>query len=283
MSTTVSKPFSDMHADFRITKVRRDRSQGRQDTHVHPYYEIFYLINGDCTFFAGHNIYRLNQGDLVIIPKGELHKSTYPETGYSERVVLCFKEPRLEWLRQLVDGQLLADSLSPGVISIPEKRREYLESFMEQMLAESENPDLLSAAVIQTKLMEVILFIIRCRQLGQDVVKDFDETNQLIQQAVTYIYENFRKRLTLEETADRLHISRSYLSKRFKAVTGFGFKEYLTHIRIQHACRLLLDTNRSITDIALECGFGDSNYFGDAFRHVKGVSPSRYRKNREMV
>lgn len=283
MNPIAPRSLSDMHDDFRITKVRRDRTQGKQNSHIHPYYEVFYLINGDCTFFVGHNIYRLNRGDLVIVPQGEIHKSTYPDTGYSERFVISFREPRLEWLRQMVDRQIILDSLTAGVIAIPEKRREYLESLMEQMLTESDSPDIFSSAVIQTKLTEIVLFIIRCRQLGQDTPSDFDGPDQLIQQAVTYIYEHYAQKLTLKKTADNLHISTSYLSKRFKAVTGFGFKEYLTHIRIQNACRLLLTTNHSITDIALECGFSDSNYFGDAFRHVKGVPPSRYRKNREMV
>ena len=82
--------FFDMPTDFRVTKVKRDASQGVQDPHTHPYYEIFYLINGDCTFFINHNIYKLNQGDLVIIPKGEIHNSTYPEKGSSERFVISF-------------------------------------------------------------------------------------------------------------------------------------------------------------------------------------------------
>ena len=51
--------FFDMPVDFRVTKVKRDASQGVQDPHTHPYYEIFYLINGDCTFFINHNIYKL--------------------------------------------------------------------------------------------------------------------------------------------------------------------------------------------------------------------------------
>ena len=87
----------------------------------------------------------------------------------------------------------------------------------------------------------------------------------------------------LEDMSDKFHISRSYLSKKFKAVTGFGFKEYIVNVRIKNACRLLLETNKSITDIAFECGFNDSNYFGDAFRHVKGVSPNKYRKNKEAI
>ena len=99
----------------------------------------------------------------------------------------------------------------------------------------------------------------------------------------TYIYDNYNKKLSLDDMALRFHISKSYLSKKFKRVTGFGFKEYIVNIRIKNACRMLLETDMSITDIAFECGFNDSNYFGDAFRHVKGVSPNKYRKNKETI
>ncbi len=85
--------------------------------------------------------------------------------------------------------------------------------------------------------------------------------------------------LSLEYVADKFNLSRSYLSKKFKTATGFGFKEYIINVRIQNACNLLLETNKSITDIAFECGFNDSNYFGDAFRKAKGISPHKYRKN----
>ena len=84
---------------------------------------------------------------------------------------------------------------------------------------------------------------------------------------------------SLEYVADKFNLSRSYLSKKFKTATGFGFKEYIINVRIQNACNLLLETNKSITDIAFECGFNDSNYFGDAFRKAKGISPHKYRKN----
>ena len=206
--------------NFKITKVRRDRHQRRQDSHVHSYYEILYVINGYCTFFSGHNIYQLNQGDLIIVPQGTLHKSTYPETGYSERYVINFPEKGLEWLRQLVDKEIIQEMLQAGAISIPDKRREYLESLMSQMLTEFEGQDMLSPAFIQAELLEILLFIIRCQRFSQNVVKEFDETNQLIQDVATYVYENFHRHITLSDTALKFHISRSYLSKKFKAVTG---------------------------------------------------------------
>ena len=78
-----------------------------------------------------------------------------------------------------------------------------------------------------------------------------------------------------------VNLSPSYLSKKFKASTGFGYREYLVLVRVQAASVMLLETNKSIAEIALACGFRDSNYFGDAFKREKGVSPSAYRKNND--
>lgn len=276
--------FSDMPTDFKISKVKRDASKKViQESHIHPYYEIFYLVNGDCTFFINHDIYKLNKGDLVIVPEGELHKSTYPQRGFSEQYCLCFKDNNLEWLKDIIGEEIVNASLKMGVISIPEKRRDYVEALMKKMLFESKEQDILSAAFIKIGLIELLLFIIRCQRFEQNVIKEIDVDNQLMQQIATYIYNNYNQKITLEHMADKFHISKSYLSKKFKSVTGFGFKEYLVNVRIKKACTLLLDTNKSITDIAFECGFNDSNYFGDAFRHVKGMSPNKYRRNKETI
>ena len=203
--------------------------------------------------------------------------------GSSESYVVCFKKGNLKWLNELLGDDFVKQSLTSGVISIPEKRRDYVESLMNKMNFENDGQDILSPAFIRTGLVELILFIIRCQRYEHNVIKEIDVDNQLMQEIATYIYENYDKKLSLDDMSNRFHISRSYLSKKFKAVTGFGFKEYIVNVRIKNACRLLLETNKSITDIAFECGFNDSNYFGDAFRHVKGISPNKYRKNKETM
>lgn len=273
----------DMPSDFRVTKVKRDSTQKLQEPHVHPYYEILYLVNGDCTFFMNHSIYKLDRGDMVIVPKGDIHNATYPDKGTSERFVVCFRESNLEWLDELLGKDMVEQALNAGVISIPDRRREYVENLMSKLLFENDGPDILSPAFIKTGLVELLLFIIRCQRFEQNVIREMDVDNQLIQEIATYIYQNYDKKLTLVDMSERFNISRSYLSKKFKVITGFGFKEYVVNVRIKNACRLLLETNKSITDIAFECGFNDSNYFGDAFRHVKGMSPNKYRKYNENV
>ena len=268
--------LNDMPTDFKIDRITREAGFQMKTSHV-------YLINGECTCFVNHSIYKLSKGDLIIIPPGDIHRSTFHGKIPVERYVLSFREEELNWIRSLIGDEIVSKSLKTGVISIPSKRRDYIEALLNKLLFESEGQDILSPAFIQAGLLELLLFMIRCQQYENNVYKEIDVDNQLMQEIATYIYEHYDKKITLDDMAERFHISRSYLSKKFKQATGFGFKEYLVNVRIKNACRLLLETNHSITDIAFECGFNDSNYFGDAFRRIKGIAPNKYRRNKEAI
>ena len=102
------------------------------------------------------------------------------------------------------------------------------------------------------------------------------ETVDKIQYAARYISENYAEPLTLEDAARLTNLEKTYFSKRFKLLTGFGFHEYLTEVRLCAAAQLLEQTDLSMVDIAERCGFSNSNYFGDVFRRWKGCSPSQY-------
>ena len=243
--------LNDMPTDFKIDRITREAGFQMKTSHVHPFYDITYLINGECTCFVNHSIYKLSKGDLIIIPPGDIHRSTFHGKIPVERYVLSFREEELNWIRSLIGDEIVSKSLKTGVISIPSKRRDYIEALLNKLLFESEGQDILSPAFIQAGLLELLLFMIRCQQYENNVYKEIDVDNQLMQEIATYIYEHYDKKITLDDMAERFHISRSYLSKKFKQATGFGFKEYLVNVRIKNACRLLLETNHSITDLSL--------------------------------
>lgn len=268
---------------FSISKIKRDASFSMKTTHYHSYHELFYLISGECNMFVNHNIYKLKSGDMVIIPSGEIHKTNYRASGTNQRVAINFNQEDIKWLYESLGKGELYECMSGIVISIPEKRRDYVEGIMSKLIFENNIPDTLSPTFSKLLFQELILFILRCQKYEKNMIKEIDVENTLIQEVATYIYNNYDKNIYLDEVANQFNISRSYLSKKFKEITGFGFKEYLVNVRIKHACKYLLETDKSITAIAFLCGFNDSNYFGDAFRHFKGVSPNKYRKNKETV
>lgn len=106
-------------------------------------------------------------------------------------------------------------------------------------------------------------------------------TEQLIESATNFMEQNLQNTLTLTQVANSYHLSHSYFSRIFKTYTGFGFNEYITHLRIQKATQLLLSSNLSISEIADLSGFSDNNYFSTVLKKDTGISPIKYRMLRK--
>ena len=123
-----------------------------------------------------------------------------------------------------------------------------------------------------------MIFLLRSGLKNDEEEKVHLDSDIDMEKAAQFISNHFESQITLDMIAKKYCMSTSYFSKRFKSVTGFGFKEYLNAVRIRHACDLLLTTNQNITEISYQCGFTDSNYFGDAFRKNMHMSPRDYRK-----
>jgi two-component system response regulator YesN len=115
-------------------------------------------------------------------------------------------------------------------------------------------------------------------QLFQEAVKENSET-PIVMLAQKYIRDHYeREELTLQEVADEIKISSSYLSRLLRQEVGLSFIDYLTQVRIKQAVRLLHDPSLKIYEIAERVGYNGQHYFSTAFKKVLGVSPIEYRK-----
>ena len=223
--------LQDMQKNFEIKKIKRSACK-MKEPHSHPFHELFYLAKGECTAFLSHNIYKFSKGDIVIVPAGTIHKTDYTGKGINERIVISFKTSVTDWLSNVVGTDIVSDVMQTGVITIPEKRRDYIEKLLDKLIFENEGQDPLSPGFVSVALAELILFIARCKQYEENVIKEIDVDNQIMQEVATYIYNHYSEKLVLEDMAKQFNLSRSYLSKKFKSVTGFGFKEYIINVRI---------------------------------------------------
>ncbi|MCD6121393.1 MAG: helix-turn-helix domain-containing protein [Spirochaetales bacterium] len=104
-----------------------------------------------------------------------------------------------------------------------------------------------------------------------------DRSERIINRAKEYIEKNYSEHLTVEDIARTVFISPSYFKHLFKKISGYSFKDYLSRIRLDKAKELLLNSDMSITNIAYEVGYQDSNYFSTLFKKAEGVTPSEYR------
>lgn len=88
--------------------------------------------------------------------------------------------------------------------------------------------------------------------------------------------------ISLDELSGHFFISRACLTRSFRAVTGLTLVQYLTVVRIRNACRLLKDTDDSVTEIARACGFSGGTYFENVFKRLRGMTPRQYRKKARL-
>ncbi len=106
----------------------------------------------------------------------------------------------------------------------------------------------------------------------ENQLKDF-----YIQEAVTYIEQNYQRNLTVEEVADACRLNRSYFSKLFKENMGCPPQEFLIRVRLAKAAELMCSSNAPISEIAVRCGYSNQFHFSRAFKKHYGTPPQKWR------
>ncbi len=97
---------------------------------------------------------------------------------------------------------------------------------------------------------------------------------------IQYLHANFAENLSSEQLADMAGLSVSHFDRRFRHAFGTSPRQYLVRVRVEHAAKLLLETDHTVSEIAHTCGFYDHAHFSRSFRRIMSRSPSQYRTHR---
>lgn len=102
--------------------------------------------------------------------------------------------------------------------------------------------------------------------------------SETLRKIVNIVNRDYAKPITVEDVAEELHFSSSYLMRLFKYETGQTFHTYLTEYRIKKAAELLKNENLKVSEVSELVGYTDSNYFGQVFKRIMGIPPQKYVK-----
>ncbi len=137
-----------------------------------------------------------------------------------------------------------------------------------------------SDIAVKVYVAQVLQAILRDIKSEADEKEEDKHLSKAIADAIYFMHRHYGESITLETCSKWSSLSSSYFSRSFKRITGKSFKNYLNIIRIDAAEKMLLTTEKSITDIALECGYNDLSYFASCYKNIKGIKPSELRKQK---
>ena len=153
-------------------------------------------------------------------------------------------------------------------ISITQDQEDYYIYSIEQLVNTYQD--------FQEMLRQMKAFLQECRT---GVKEDAAFTNVAFMKLMKYINENYKSEISLTSAARVLNMNSNYVSQLFKKEAGITFVHYITQKRLEDAKKLLLTTQKPLTDIALDVGFNDTFYFVKTFKKFVGMTPGQYRTN----
>lgn len=254
--------------------------------HRHEYIEVVYILSGSATHVIEDKSYAAKKGDLYIINVNTAHKFCVSEDSSEPFVVydLMFTP---EFFDRSLAGNYTFESLgdsymfqslaheSQESIGVSESLFTMFSELFKRMYAEYKGRESGYMEIIRAYLLQVLITAIRMKDGQKNSASRNKE--RAVHDAISYIEEHYRSPITMQELADTVYLSPDYLGRIFRQITGESISARIQRVRIRHACYLLTATERTVADIAVDCGFRDTKFFYHVFKKHMGISPGDYR------
>lgn len=155
-----------------------------------------------------------------------------------------------------------------------------IENYYEKIAGHVSSFDLDRELEISIIMQTLLTALIRMKK-SEAFTKKYGGYESGLEESISYMREHFREKLAVEHLAEICHLSKYYYIKIFKAYTGQTPYDYLINLRLQQAKVLLLETLKSVEEIALESGFSDCKNFIACFKKKVSMTPLQFRKQNQ--
>ncbi len=237
---------------------------------IHDYHELYFLEKGKTTYLLENKFYFLESGMVFFVPRGAFHKTENEDSHYTERLNLYFDDEHI--FPEVIP--CFNDMSEQNIFHIPKEYIPEIRDLYLKIEKELNNTERDNRTMCQLYLSELIIKILRYS--SSETMFQPKDSNLFIKNITKYIRSNYNQDINLQHISKKFSISPSYLSRLFKKQTSIGITEYITIVKITAAKKLLLNSNKSIAEIANACGFHDSNYFASVFKKFEKITPKKY-------
>lgn len=248
--------------------------------HSHPEYEIYYVHGGGCTYLVGETFFELAPGDLLIM-NGMSQHGPIGMTS-CERTMIRFDETSTLPLVQTpgsLDLLLPFRTIRNRRWRLEGDRRAEVEHILMKLNRFAKQTDSLGFNRLRNAFCELLLFIRECSETDLAEQQPLMSKEYNVRNILSYIEQHYMEELSLELVADNVHLSKFYMVKIFKELTGMTVFEYINKRRISQAKLLFqFDNKRTVTEVCYQVGFKQLTHFSRNFKRLVGMTPEQYRK-----
>lgn len=255
--------------------------------HFHPEVEIVLILESFGKRFVGESVELFKKGDLVMIgpniPHVWLNDKLFTDRNKKLKAHALVVQFNLN-----IFGNLLNNCYEFNHVSSIIKESNYgivINDSVKKVVSKSLlNIEKQKGVQRITKLIELLEFISESRQYrllnkGLTENKSFIEETQNFTALNQYLLDNYTREIKITVTADLMKMSVTSFCRFFKKTARVSFTQYINQLRIDYACKLLIDNTYSISQICFEVGFNNLSYFNRTFKKIMNKTPKEYRKD----
>lgn len=274
-----SKPHGTKEYPYTQYHIHKKKEAFHIPVHWHDEVEIIFVRKGNLRISIEGNIYEAVAGETYLVNPGELHymeTDTIPVDYYTILFSMDFISSRTQ---DMLEMELLGPLREKKKLLVQDINSVSCVKKIEQLLGKmiDLNDRQEGAYQLRTKgvLMELLSELVEAKCFYTPV---FRKNSNLQREMISYIQEHFSEKITLKTLGDEFHLSEKYISRYFKDQFSISFMQYVAHLRIEKAKKMLRETENSVMEVALSCGYPSVNFFIRSFKEANEMTPLQYRK-----
>ena len=247
--------------------------------HWHNSIEILYVLKGKFYVTIDSDRYELIEKDIEIINIDEAH-SIYSSHKDNEMLIFHIDPNFFEKYYTDIQNMFFYTNITDDNAQEGEEYDELrilLSRIVCEIIQKQDNYD----EIVKDILVKILYHLINNFHYLTNEMEDLRENEELLERyhrITKYIFNNYNDNITLQDIAKKEFLSTHYLSHGIKDSTGYSFTDLLNLTRVDEALKILLDTDKNISEISEEVGFSHTRYFNKHFKIRFKCTPSQYRK-----
>ena len=253
--------------------------------HFHPEIELVYINDGTGTQFIGDNIQQFNTGDMVMVGSNLPHLWLCDEKYFVKNNKLKAASTVIHFMPDMLGDTFFKLPEHKEIEKLLEKARMGLQIHRQTNALVLEKMQALLQAKSSEKiilLLQILHILAHSKELSPIVSKNYQllipqKESERINIIYQYVFNKFKYPVKLEEVAALIHMSPNSFCRYFKTRTLKTFSAFLLEVRINHACKLLTETDLTISEICYKSGFNNFSNFNRHFKKQTANTPLQYK------